>query len=131
MGLLSAGLVLLNDYLMHLPLFFDTIGTLVATAAFGIIPGVVAAGFTHITVEAFNNTPLIMIWFTPVNIASAVVLGLMIKRGRFSTPVDAVAAIVLITVVNALLGAVIAAFLFPGTTGHQVDYLVSSFMAIG
>ncbi len=131
LGIFSAVLVLLNDYVMHLPLFFDTIGTLVATAAFGIFPGAVAAVITHLLVEAFNETQVIMLMYVPVNIASAVVLGMMIKQSHFETPVDAVLAIVLITAVNVVLGAVIATFLYTGSTGHPVDYLASSFMAIG
>jgi len=131
LGVLGGALVVLNDAYLQLPLFLDTIGTLVAAAAFGALPGAVTAIVTHLSVEVVHGFYMEMLPWVGVNIASAVVMGIMVQRGRFSTPVDAVAAIVLITLVNAVLGAIIAAVIFTGGTGHQVDYLVSSFIAIG
>jgi energy-coupling factor transport system substrate-specific component len=132
LGLAGGLLISLNELYTHLPLFLDTIGTLVATAAFGLVPGILTAVVTHLSYELMVGlvAPERLIW-TLVNISSAIVLTILLRKGRFENPIDAVIALILITLVNALLGALLAAFLFSGNTDHHVDYLVSTFIAAG
>jgi energy-coupling factor transport system substrate-specific component len=131
LGLFNAGFGVMNHHTLQTPLFFDTIGTVAAAAAFGILPGVVTAVCTHVFIVVLDGFVALKLLWTLVSISSAVIIGIMAQRGAFTTPVHIITAIVLITFVSSILSAAIAAFAFTGLTDHPVDYLVSSFMAIG
>jgi energy-coupling factor transport system substrate-specific component len=131
LGLINAALGVWNHHSLHTPLFFDTIGTLVSAAAFGIFPGVVTAVSTHLFMGVLDGFIAVKLLWTLVSVSSAVIMGSMAQRGMFTQPMHIAVAVVLITLVNALLGAGIAAFAYAGATDHPVDYLASSFMAIG
>lgn len=130
-GFIDAILHTINVNFWNLPLFFDTIGTLVVAAGFGILPGLITAVFTHFSWELINGLTGVYLPWMAINMSSALIMGYMGQKEMFSTPIHIVVAIVSITLVNAVLGAFIATVLYSGITEHQVDYLVVSFIATG
>ncbi len=130
-GVLQTGLVLLNYKVLNTPLFLDTIFTLISTAAFGVAAGSLTAVVTHVLLEIHSGFSGDFLPWVIVNISSAVILGILVKKRLFSTILHASIAILCITLVNAALGAMIATFFYGGITGHRVDFIVTSFLAVG
>jgi energy-coupling factor transport system substrate-specific component len=127
----NAGADYVNDRALHIPLFLDTIGTLLATVLFGLLPGVAAAVATHLFLELLNGPSGLYLPWMACSISSAVILWWLIRRGAFETPLHALLAALWIALANALIGAMVAALLFTGDTGHAVDYVASALYALG
>ncbi len=131
LGMLNSFLGHANSFIFHLPLFLDTIGTLVSTALFGLIPGLITAFVTHITPDIF---PIMAGGYMPwvfCNFASAITLWLFIRRGMFANFLHVIFVSLAVTLANALIGSAVAAFFFSGITEHPVDYMMTGFLSIG
>lgn len=131
LALVNAGADYLNDRSLQIPLFFDTIGTLVVTALFGLIPGLATAIGTHLWMEIINGPSGIYLPWMACNMSSAVILWILMRRGRFQTPVHALLAGLWIALANAFIGAVVAATLFTGDTEHAVDFVATALYSLG
>ncbi|NBF41153.1 MAG: hypothetical protein GVY14_12140 [Spirochaetes bacterium] len=132
LAFMNAGADYLNDRSLQIPLFFDTIGTVVATALFGLVPGVATAVGTHLFMELLNwpFSGIYLPWMA-CNTSSAIILWILIRRGQFDTPVHALIAGLWIALVNALIGAIVASALFAGDTEHAVDFIASALYTLG
>jgi energy-coupling factor transport system substrate-specific component len=128
---LNAGADYINDRSLEIPLFFDTIGTLVVTALFGVVPGVATAVGTHVWMEIINGPSGLYLPWMACNISSALILWILMRRGQFETPIHAPIAGLWIALANALIGAVVAATLFAGDTEHAVDFVASALYSLG
>jgi energy-coupling factor transport system substrate-specific component len=113
----------------EIPLFLDSILTAVAAAIFGIWPGILVALLTNSFGELFSGFHGIAIPFAICGIATAVIVGLMAKRGKFVTILQLAFGILAVSLANSLLGAVIATFVFGGQTGVNIDVLVDGLTA--
>jgi energy-coupling factor transport system substrate-specific component len=131
LALVNAGADYLNDRSLQIPLFFDTIGTLVVTALFGLIPGLATAIGTHLWMEIINGPSGIYLPWMACKMSSAVILWILMRRGRFQTPVHALLAGLWIALANAFIGAVVAATLFTGDTEHAVDFVATALYSLG
>lgn len=130
LGLLETILVSINYSWIKSPLFLDIIGTLISTAAFGVVPGMVTALTLHVSLEVLSGFSGDFLPWVLVNISSAAVFGVMIDRKLSETPFHLLTTILLITLVNSILGAFISHYLYDGITGHQVDVVQTAFAAI-
>ena len=132
-GTANAALVLVSSHALNLPLFMDTIGTLVSTALLGFWPGAVTAVTTHVVLEALrgitgSNSNLV--WVI-CSFSSVITLALLIRYGMFETILHAVAATICIALINSISGALVAVLFFSGLTVHPVDYIVTAFLSLG
>jgi energy-coupling factor transport system substrate-specific component len=130
-GIFNSFLAEANSRIIGLPLFLDTIGTLVSTALFGLVPGLITAFVTHFLPFVF---PFLVQGYYPwvvCSISSVLVMWLFVRNGMFRNLVHLVIVILVVTLANAITGAVVAVFLFSGITDHPVDYLVTGFLSIG
>ena len=127
----NAGADYVNDRALHIPLFLDTIGTLLATVLLGVFPGVATAVGTHFFLELLNGPSGIYLPWMACSISSALILWWLIRRGAFETPLHALLATLWIALANAFIGALVAALFFTGDTGHAVDYVASALYALG
>lgn len=109
-------------------LFLDTVGTIFAAAAFGIVPGMIVGLATNL-VLGFTAGPT-NIPFALVNIVVALVVGLMTRRGGFGYGKATVTGLIL-SVVCPLIGTPIAVWLFGGLTGGGVDFFVAWLLKSG
>src|SRR6056297_3123633 len=130
-GVFNAILRHANSFVFHLPLFLDTIGTLVSVALFGLIPGLITALVTHLTPDIF---PFMAGGYMPwvfCNFGSAITLWFFIRSGRFYSLLHVLLVTVMVTMVNAVAGSAVAVFFFSGITDHPVDYMMTGFISIG
>jgi energy-coupling factor transport system substrate-specific component len=127
---LNVGLNTANNAL-SMPFFFDSIGTAIVAATTGIGPGIAVAVGTNLLIEAVMGFPWTNIPFALCGIATAFIVWAFVRRGAFSTIGSVLLASLLVALANAVLGSVIATFVYQGVTGVGVDYLVTGLVAAG
>lgn len=130
MALLNSTLGYIN-WIIATPLFYDSIGTAIVAALFGTVPGIITALITHGLMEVFNSFSGEFYPFVICNIATAIVVGTMVSRRRFCRLHHAILTVLLVTIANAVLGTIVATYLFSGVTGHASDFLVNGFVIAG
>ncbi len=126
--LLNAGL---NRLILKtgLPLFLDSIFTVFAAAAFGVWPGIATAVMTNFIVEVIDGFPGVDLPFAVCGIATAVIVARAVKKDRARGSLYIALLIVEVSLANAILGAMIAVFVFGGYTGVNIDVIVSGLNA--
>jgi energy-coupling factor transport system substrate-specific component len=115
--------------LLKLPIFLDSIGTVLV----GVLAGPWAGGLTGL----FTN----LIWglisspvaaaFSPVAMVIGIVAGLFAKFGLFKSWWLAIIAGVIITVFNAIVAVPIRLYMFGGITGSGADFITAYMLALG
>lgn len=126
----NLGLSLLNTAL-NLPFFLDSIGTAVAAATLGIVPALVVAVGTNVLFELVYGFTLTHLPFAICGIATVLIVRGFMRIGWFDAIGHALIVSLAVAFANAVLGAVIATFLFGGITGVGIDYLVSGLITSG
>ena len=109
-------------------LFLDTMGTIFMSATFGIGWGILVAIGTHLVMtimEGFVAFPFVL-----VSIATAIVVGLMARKGKFDIK-KAIITGLLLAIVSPLIGTPIRLALFGGFTGSGADIIIAGLRASG
>ncbi len=127
---INVGLSLVNTAL-NLPFFLDAIGTAVAAAALGLVPALIVAVGTNVLFELVYGLTLTHLPFAICGIATVLIIRGFIRIGWFDAVGHALIVSLAVAFANAVLGAVVAAFLFGGITGVGIDYLVSGLVTSG
>ncbi len=112
----------------RLPLFLDTVGTLLTTFLLGPIYGAVTGAITYI-ISGSTFDP-VGYFFIPTQIAVGLTGGILYKM-NFFTGWKKMPAILIITLFSATVSAIIAAFAFNGITSSGTSYIVQVIHAIG
>lgn len=120
--------------LLALPLFFDTIGTILLAIIAGPWVAVVAGVLTNI-ILGFVRSPT-FVPFALVQVGIALVVGYMALYGWFYVEetkdyIWVLAAGLVVTITSVVTSTPIAVFLFGGLTGHPVDLVTGFFLATG
>jgi energy-coupling factor transport system substrate-specific component len=119
---------------LRLPLFLDTIGTMLVAILAGPWVALVAGVLTNV-ILGFTVGPQ-LIPFALVNAAIALVVGYLAQRGwfRIDTVIEywrLIAAGVILGIVNTLVATPIAVVIFGGLTGSGQDIITAIFLAAG
>jgi len=114
--------------LLRLPLYLDSIGTVLVGVLVGPWAGAATGGLSNIIWGLFRPVPLP---FAVVAIAIGLLAGLFARIGWFKRIYLAPVAGLITGVIAALLSAPLAAFIFGGVTGAGSDALVAAFRAYG
>ncbi|MGL1930872.1 MAG: ECF transporter S component [Desulfotalea sp.] len=115
--------------LLKLPIFLDSIGTVLV----GIIAGPVAGGITGLLTNliwGLISSPVAAA-FAPVAMVIGIVAGLCAKYGLFKTWWQAIIAGVIITIFNAVVAVPIKLYMFGGITGSGADFVTAYMLALG
>ncbi|MFW5785994.1 MAG: hypothetical protein ACOCYC_02010 [bacterium] len=130
--LLGVNMLLKNlNAVLMIPFFFDTIGTAVAAALFGLLPGLLVGVATNGVQELMAGTTMESLPWAICSAATAVIVWAHVRAGRFRTLRDAALVTVWVALANSALGAVIATYLYGGVTGVPIDYIVVGFVTSG
>ena len=116
---------------LQLPFFFDTIATVFIAAVFGPFAGVITGLGTNWVIELFNGFPMTHYPFCLCGAVTGLIVGFFVKKDNFSTVQSFFIILLIITLANAVLGALIATFLFGGISQTNLDYLVTGLSAAG
>lgn len=117
----------LND-LLKLPLYLDTIGTLLSAILAGPIIGLTTGVLTNIVAGIINPVNFA---FIPVNLVVGLIAGYLSKKDFFLTPLKIAISIVIITLVSIIVSAPILVFAFGGLTGNGASVIASVLLASG
>lgn len=115
---------------LRLPIYLDTIGTILAAVLLGPWWGALAGALTNVVGVVPNGVSNLL--FAPVNVASALLWGYGIRSlglGRNAVLFFLVA--VVVGVVTGILATPIVLFLFGGATGHPSDLITAALASFG
>lgn len=113
---------------LRLPLYLDSIGTILVGVLVGPWAGAATGGLANIIWGLFRPVPLP---FAVVAIAIGLLAGLFARLGWFRRWFLVPIAGLITGIVAALLSSPLAAFIFGGVTGAGSDALVAAFRAYG
>jgi len=116
---------------MQLPVFLDSIFTIMVTAVFGIWPGIVVGFLTNAGMEVLDAFSGTKIPFAAVNILTAILTALLVRKGFFDSIPGILVSVMIIALANALAGAFIVTLVFGGTTDESVDQIVRAITVTG
>jgi len=113
---------------LRLPIYLDSIGTIMVAAllgpTYGVMTGVSGSIVSGITFDIYS------LYFAPVQIFTGFFSGLMFQKGMmkgFKMPLG----VFVVTIFSSIVGAVIAAFLFDGVTSSGSSYIVAFLSKLG
>jgi energy-coupling factor transport system substrate-specific component len=118
----------LNDAL-HLPIFLDSIGTILVSVLSGPIAGGIAGLLTNL-IWGLISSPVAAA-FAPVALVIGVVAGLLARAGWFKTVWQAAVSGVVIAFFLTLIAVPIQIYLFGGVTGAGSDFAVAYLSKVG
>lgn len=110
---------LIADKALKLPIFLDTMGTILAAVLAGPVVGLLTGALTNIVI-GLTITPSWLPYFI-VNLLVGLFAGWLAQRGGFATVPKTVASGLVLTVVAALSAAPITAYVYGGVTGAGID----------
>ncbi|ALS79581.1 histidine kinase [Planococcus kocurii] len=113
---------------LRLPIFLDTIGTILVGVIAGPLVAIVAAFITNSITAIFNP-----IYFPYVITSMAIGLGagLLSKYGMFRTIYKAIISGLIITAIAVIASAPITVLFFGGATGNTSSAITATFLAMG
>ncbi len=115
--------------LVKLPLYLDSIGTILIACVVGPVAGMLTGAFANLTLGFFFNYAFI--FFIPVTLVIGGFSGLVAKLGAFRRWYTALPVGLIQGILAAVASAPIAAFMFGGVTMGGTDFIVLYFRAVG
>lgn len=113
---------------LGIPLYLDTLGTVLVAALVGPLPGAVVGALTNIITGLMYSVTDIP--FCLVSIAVALIVGFTVKKFKFTLPVAIILGLVL-SVVCPVIGTPIGIFVYGGLNGSFSDVLVMGLVQSG
>jgi energy-coupling factor transport system substrate-specific component len=114
--------------LLKLPIYLDSIGTVLAAACFGPIGGMLAGGITALLV---SFTDLYALFFMPVQLLIGLVAGLLYRRVKPNTFKNNWWLALAIALPGTLMSTLITVILFHGITSSGSSMLVQLLIGAG
>ena len=114
---------------LKLPIFLDSIGTILAAILLGPWIGMLTGLVTNLLWGLISGP--VAAAFAPVAMVIGLVAGLCARKGMFRSLAGALVAGVLITVFVTLVATPIRTYLFGGVTGSGADFVVAYLNAVG
>ncbi|MBB6481704.1 ECF transporter S component [Spirochaeta isovalerica] len=120
----------LNE-MANLPIFLDSVFTVMTAALFGLWPAVAVGLLSNSFLELLNGFPGYYVPFTVVNLSTALITALFVYKKKFETATHAFWLIIILATVNSLMGALIVTFVFGGYTNLSMDNMVRGIIVTG
>lgn len=115
--------------ILKIPLYLDSIGTVLVAVLIGPYAGIIAGSFANIMAAAVGNPT--MMFFVPVVIVIGAFTGIIASAGWFKRWYLCVVGGIFQGILAAIVSAPISAYLFGGTTMSGMDALVYYFRSTG
>ncbi|SIQ16872.1 energy-coupling factor transport system substrate-specific component [Aeromonas sp. RU39B] len=115
--------------MLKLPIFLDSIGTILSAALAGPWIGLITGLLTNLIWGVLTDP--VAAAFAPVAMVIGLVAGVLAKSGWFKHGVKVVLAGVLITLAVTIIAVPIRTYLFGGVTGSGADFLVAYVHSMG
>jgi energy-coupling factor transport system substrate-specific component len=125
------GLFSYINNLLSLPIFLDSIFTILTAALFGLWPAVTVGLLSNFFIETINGFPGIYYPFAIKNVLTALITAIFVSKKIFETPAHAFWLIITLTLINSLTGAIVVTIVFGGFTNLSMDNIVRGVMMTG
>nr|WP_307274246.1 ECF transporter S component [Labrys wisconsinensis] len=116
-------------HFLKLPLYLDSIGTMLVAILAGPWAGGIAGAMTNLIWALILNP--VAAAFAPVALVIGVVAGLMARAGWFRTWWQAMVSGAVVAVPSTIVAAPIIVYMFGGVTGGGPDFAVAYMLAVG
>lgn len=113
---------------LKLPVFLDTIGTILSAAILGPWWGALTGGITNVIGSLQSPADM---WFAVVNIAVGLIVGFISRNYGFKKIAPVLVAGIVIAIVSPIIGTLIATYVYGGLTGGGIDIIVAGLMKSG
>lgn len=113
---------------LGIPLYMDTLGTVLSAAILGPVPGVIVGLLTNVIdglIRDLTNIP-----FALVNMAIGLIVGLIAKK-RPLTLTTSILTGLLLSIVAPLIGTPIGIYVYGGLQGNAFDVIVTGLVKAG
>lgn len=107
--------------ILRLPIYLDTIGTIIISGLLGPLPGAITGLLSGIISGV--TTDVIALYFIPVQIVIGIIAGLLFRTSYFDRW-KTVIGVLILTVPSTLISSIIAAFVFGGITSSGSSIIV-------
>ncbi|KON86567.1 hypothetical protein AF332_06855 [Sporosarcina globispora] len=114
--------------LLKLPLYLDSIGTIVVGALCGGIPGAVVGAITNLLISITNPTTLAYIW---LNILFGLLAGYLGKKGIFTSLWKTIITSIGFAIIGGGLGSTITILIFGGLGAGATGAITGMLMTMG
>lgn len=114
---------------LHLPIFLDSIGTLLVAVLCGPLLAMITGGLTNL-IWGLIASPTVA-FFAPVAMVIGLTAGLLARRGGFRNPIYAALSGVVISIALAIVAVPIRVYLFGGVTGSGIDFFTGYLVMVG
>lgn len=108
--------------MLKLPIYLDSIGTLLSSVLLGPVCGAVVGGLTAL-INGATIDP-ISFYFIPVQMIAGITTGILFKNGQFEG-FRSVIFIILVSIFVAIMSSVIVAFVFNGVSSSGSSLIVA------
>lgn len=116
---------------LSLPIYLDSIGTIIVAAIMGPWVGAASGALFNIVSSLINGNVLASL-FAICNIGSGLIVGFMARRNHFKSITDIAIATVLVALWNAITGAPIAMVVYGGVDGNAgTNLMIAGLNALG
>jgi energy-coupling factor transport system substrate-specific component len=115
--------------LLKIPLYLDSLGTVVVAALCGIFPAIITGIISNLLASALFSPA--MMFFIPTMLVIAILAGIFTRGGFFLRWWKSIFAGIIVGISAALVSAPISAYLFGGITLAGTDFIVLYFRATG
>lgn len=116
---------------LALPIYLDSIGTIIVASIMGPWVGAISGVLFNI-VSSLISGNMIASLFAICNIGTGIIVGYMAKYGRFKSVTDIVIASLLVALWNAITGAPIAMVVYGGVDGNVgTNLMIAGLNALG
>lgn len=113
---------------LGIPLYLDTLGTVLTAALFGPVPGIIVGALSNIITGLIYSVRDIP--FALVNMAVGLVVGLVAKKWKFSLVTAAITGLALSFICPAI-GTPISIYVYGGLQGNISDVVVTGLVKAG
>lgn len=113
---------------LKLPIFLDSIGTVLSAALAGPWVGAITGILSNVINGVFDASYLP---YTFVSIAIGLAAGILARKDWFSTPLKVAVAGIIIGLVSTIIGTPITAYVYGGVTGSGNTFITGWLMATG
>ncbi|MFI5359787.1 MAG: ECF transporter S component [Halanaerobiales bacterium] len=116
---------------LSLPIYLDSIGTVIVAAIMGPWVGA-ASGALYNIVSSLISGNIMASMFAICNIGSGLIVGYMARKNHFKSITDVIVATVLVALWNAITGAPIAMVVYGGIDGNAgTNLMIAGLNAMG
>jgi len=114
--------------ILKLPLFLNSIGTIIVGMVAGPWVGMAAGGLTNLVLGLFNPTTFA---FTPINMAIGLAAGILSNTGMMRNFGKAIVSGIIVTLVTIITASPIQVLVFGGISGQGSDAITAALLASG